>query len=154
MRVVYGETIFVTVSPNRRHSSMILKMSRARRNDTSLKGNDPVTHARKKFCGKDVPRIFAYNCYSDDAQGEATVKEIPLPALWIRQACNAQDPIASCHHYLFSCVLSYLVSLDCVCASCVPTVMLKRACIRTRGTLTHVPITWDVTASSWEDMLV
>ena len=101
MRTVYGETIFVTVSPNRRHSSMILKMSRARRNDTSLKGDDPVASARRRFCGKDVPRIFSHKCYSDDAQGEATVKEIPLPALWIRQACNAQDPIASCHHYLF-----------------------------------------------------
>ena len=101
MRTVYGETIFVTVSPNRRHSSMILKMSRARRNDTSLKGDDPVARARRRFCDKDVPRIFSHKCYSDDAQGEATVKEIPLPALWIRQACNAQDPISSCHHYLF-----------------------------------------------------
>ena len=31
LRVVYGETIFVIVSPNRRHSSMILKLSRARK---------------------------------------------------------------------------------------------------------------------------
>ena len=37
----------------------------------------------------------------DDVEGEETVKEIPLPALWIRQACNAQDPMSSCHHYLF-----------------------------------------------------
>ena len=30
LRVVLGECIFVTVSPNRRHSSMVLKLSRAR----------------------------------------------------------------------------------------------------------------------------
>ena len=45
-RVVYGEVIFVTVSPNRRHSSMILKLSRARRNDTSLRGDDDVSRWR------------------------------------------------------------------------------------------------------------
>ena len=45
-RVVHGEVIFVTVSPNRRHSSMILKLSRARRNDTSLRGDDDVSRWR------------------------------------------------------------------------------------------------------------
>ena len=100
LRVVYGETIFVTVSPNRRHSSMILKLSRARKNDTSSKGNDPVKEARNQFCGKDFPKVFSQNCYLDDLQGEKTVKEIPLLALWVRQAWNAQDPLSSCHHFL------------------------------------------------------
>ena len=79
----------------------MLKLSRARRNDTSLQGNDAVRQARRKMCGKDWPKIFAQINYLDDLTGEATVKEIPLPALWVRQACNAQDPISSCHHYLF-----------------------------------------------------
>ena len=34
-RVVHGESIFVTVSPNRRHSSLILNLSRCRHTDTS-----------------------------------------------------------------------------------------------------------------------
>ncbi len=101
LRVAQGEAIFVTVSPNRRNSSMILKLSRARRNDTSLSGDDPVTHARRKFCGKDSPNIFVRNCYVDDKDGGTTTKEIPLPPLWIQQACNSQDPMSSCHHYLF-----------------------------------------------------
>ena len=101
LRVVYGETIFVTVSPNRRHSSMILKLSRARRNDTYIQGNDPVRQARREICGRDWPKIFTQSNYLDDLTGEATVKEIPLPDLWVRQACNAQDPISSCHHYFF-----------------------------------------------------
>ena len=44
--VVHGEVIFVTVSPNRRHSSMILKLSRARRHDTSLGADDDVARCR------------------------------------------------------------------------------------------------------------
>ena len=100
-RVVHGETIFVTASPNRRHSSMILKMSRARRNDTCLERDDPVTRARREFCGKDDPKIFASSSFLDDPKGETATQEIPLPDLWARQACNAQDPISSCHHFLF-----------------------------------------------------
>ena len=37
-RCVYGECIFFTVSPNRRHSSLIFKLSRARSNDVMLQG--------------------------------------------------------------------------------------------------------------------
>ena len=55
MRVVYGETIFVTVSPNRRHSSMILKMSRARRNDTSLKATIRSHMPDEDFVAKMFP---------------------------------------------------------------------------------------------------
>ena len=90
MRVVYGEVIFVTVSPSRRHSSMILKLSRARRNDTSLQGDDAVKESRRKFSGKDLPKIFWDTCYIDDVDGERVSMEIPLPPLFVRQACNWQ----------------------------------------------------------------
>ena len=82
---------------------MILKMSRARKNDTSLGRDDAVARARRKVCGKDVPKICASSCFLDDPQGETALLEIPIPDLWIRQACHAQDPISSCHHFLFSC---------------------------------------------------
>ena len=41
-RVVYGEVIFVTISPNRRHSSLLLRLSRVRANDTTLQRQDLV----------------------------------------------------------------------------------------------------------------
>jgi len=88
MRVVYGEVIFVTVSPGRRHSSMILKLSRARRNDTSLRGDDDVKKARRDFCGKDMPKIFSETCYIDDVDAERVSREIELPPLFVRQACR------------------------------------------------------------------
>ena len=100
-RVVQGEVIFVTVSPNRRHSSMVLKLSRARRNDTSLLGDDNVSRERRKHCGPDGPRIFTKWSVAEDPEAEKTSVDIPLPDIFTRQAWNAQDPLASCHHYLF-----------------------------------------------------
>ena len=41
-RVVYGEVIFVTISLNRRHSSLLLRLSRVRANDTTLQRQDLV----------------------------------------------------------------------------------------------------------------
>ena len=100
-RVVHGEVIFVTVSPNRRHSSMILKLSRARRNDTSLLGDDAASRARRQHCGPDTPRIFGSHSVTEDPDAQETSVEIPLPDIFTRQAWNAQDPLASCHHFLF-----------------------------------------------------
>ena len=39
-RCCYGECIFVTVSPNRRHSALLLRMSRCRKNDPMLANRD------------------------------------------------------------------------------------------------------------------
>ena len=58
MRVVYGEPIFMTLSPNRRHSSLILKLSRTRRNDVGITGDDDISRQKTKFCGADKPSIF------------------------------------------------------------------------------------------------
>jgi hypothetical protein len=100
-RVVQGEVIFVTLSPNRKHSAMILKLSRSRRNDTSLLVDDLVSRARKQHCGPDTPHIFTQHCVTEDPEAEQVSIEIPLPDLLTRQGWNAQDPLASCHHYLF-----------------------------------------------------
>ena len=100
-RVVHGEVIFVTVSPNRRHSSMILKLSRARRNDTSLGADEEVARCRKRHCGPDTPSVFSQYSVAVDPSGQETMREIPLPDIFDRQAWNAQDPLASCYHYLF-----------------------------------------------------
>ena len=100
-RVVHGEVIFVTVSPNRRHSSMILKLSRCRANDVSLERSDSVAAYRKRHCGPNTPKIFASKSIADDPSGEEATVEIPMPDIFDRQGCNAQDPLSSCHHYLF-----------------------------------------------------
>ena len=56
---------------------------------------------RKKHCGPDGPSIFSKYCVVDDPHGQETIREIPLPDIFDRQAWNAQDPLSSCYHYLF-----------------------------------------------------
>jgi hypothetical protein len=102
----HGECIFVTVSPNRRHSTMVLKLSRARRSDVGLTGTDATCEWRRRYAGSEQPPIFCQSTLADDAEGEQVIKEISLPALSVRQAWNAQDPLASVHHYL---VFMYVV---------------------------------------------
>ena len=56
---------------------------------------------RTKHCGADKPSIFSKYSVIDDPHGQETIREIPLPDIFDRQACNAQDPLSSCYHYLF-----------------------------------------------------
>ena len=59
MRIVYGPTpIFVTVSPNRRHSGLLYKLQRLRRNDSGVTGSDPISQQRRRWCSPDEPNIF------------------------------------------------------------------------------------------------
>ena len=96
-RVVYGECLFVTVSPNRRHSALILRLSRARRNDSMLRSDDQSAQSRASMCGRKAPRFMTKHNVNEDLTGESARVEIPLPALLTRQALNAQDPLASVH---------------------------------------------------------
>ena len=100
MRVVYGECIFITVSPNRRHSSMVLKLSRARCTDVGISGEDDVSVARRAFASAAKPSIFCQSTVTEDPEGREVTIQVPLPPLVTRQACNAQDPLASVHHSL------------------------------------------------------
>ena len=117
-RVVNGEVIFITVSPNRRHSAMILKLSRTRVNDVGIQKVDASSAARKRFCGKETPAIFSENNIADDPDGKSVSVEMQLPELHLRQALNAQDPIASVHHYL---VFMYII---------LPAILGLRACLQ------------------------
>ena len=98
-RVVYGECLFVTVSPNRRHSALIFRLSRARKNDTMLRQTNATMHWRSQYCGPKQPRFMSSFAIDMDIDGVQAAAEIPLPPLLNRQAWNAQDPLASDHHY-------------------------------------------------------
>ena len=107
-RCVYGECLFVTVSPNRRHSSLILRLSRARVNDTGLVNRDekgPKTghetaYWRHRYASSSLPSIFGHTTYLADKSGKETEVEVPLPDWPVRQQWLAQDPLASVHYYL------------------------------------------------------
>jgi hypothetical protein len=105
-RVVHGECIFVTVSPSRRHSSMVLKLSRARRNDVGLTGQGATSESRRRCASATQPSIFCSTDLTVDPDGREVEFEVPLPPMCVRQGWNAQDPLASVHHYL---VFMYVV---------------------------------------------
>ena len=79
---------------------MVLKLSRARRNDVGLTGDDEVSAARRNVTAADVPKIFSQYDLFHDPEGSQVSVEIPLPPLLIRQKLNAQDPLSSVYHYL------------------------------------------------------
>ena len=71
-RVAQGEVIFVTASPDRRHSSLILHLSRTGEHDTSLCGEDDVAQHQTIHCGFDSPKIFSRRSISEGLEGEHT----------------------------------------------------------------------------------
>ena len=77
--VFFGDGLFITISPNRRHSCLVLKLSRARANDTSLNSPTDVAQCRKKFAGAAKPSLKLPN-------GEAEEQVLEIPLLEHRQA--------------------------------------------------------------------
>ena len=145
-RVVSGECIFVTISPNRRWSRLLMRMSRIRRNDpmadsTLRRESD---HVEKRFYHADAssPSLYTeidderdlehlFNEYANMSSAERekarkTVErvfmELQMPSLNAKQAWNAEDPLASVHHYLVSMKvylpLLYGIRMCFHCPSC------------------------------------
>ena len=107
-RCIYGEVLFLIVSPNRRHSALLLRLSRARLNDVMLQGRDPLSqdphkvlaYWRHRYASPDAPKAFSAQHIGCDPTGSTVLKEIELPDVFVRQAWVSQDPLASVHHYL------------------------------------------------------
>ena len=102
MRAVQGECIFVTISPNRRNSGLVLHLSRLRANDPTLHAQTDVAQCRAKNAGSMSPSIFIDGTYDDQVAVEEAYATLNYPPLKVRQDLNAQDPLSSVHHYLFS----------------------------------------------------
>ena len=62
-RVVFGECFFITVSPNRRWSHLIMRLSRTRRNDPMadefLRPSSGHVKYRRTHAGSSSPPLFA-----------------------------------------------------------------------------------------------
>ena len=99
-RVTYGESIFVTVTPNRRNSALLLYLSRTRANDTCFKCTMPSTQYRKRHCGFDSPNFISNQNIAADPDGNKVRIEIPVPSMLDRQKLVAEDPLAIAHHFL------------------------------------------------------
>ena len=125
-RVVAGECIFVTISPNRRWSQLIMRCSRIRPNDpmanADIRSDSGHVSHRARHADASSPGLFAelddevdlrhlFTEYDDLSAAERkrarrsverAFLQLDMPTLTDKQAWNAEDPLASVHHYLFN----------------------------------------------------
>ena len=129
----YGDCLFLTISPNERHSALVLRLSRYRPNDPYITESMPIW---KKLCGMDYPglaapqskklRTSSTTSTADEGDQSATLAhsnedcvDIELPEYDIRQIAAARDPLAVVEaHRLNVCLrLAYLFGLR-MCPRC------------------------------------
>ena len=80
-RIVYGEPLFVTVSPSSRHSGLVLRLSRVRPEDPTLRSEDMSLGDAQRLGSADYPSLHA----CDDTS------LIDLPDYDVRQKWQAKD---------------------------------------------------------------
>ena len=98
-RVVLGDCIFLTVSPNEQHSALVLRLSRYRANDPSLNGEDDIQRGLRKFLGAQVPSLEAPAEEQRGKRNDDMEYELPLPDYELRRVAAARDPLAVCDAY-------------------------------------------------------
>ena len=94
LRVEYGDLIFFTVTPDRRHSVLVWRLMRARTNDTGLLADDEATRWRKRFACPNAPSLSRLE---PDQVGETAYvhfdySELKLPSVADAIAMSARDP--------------------------------------------------------------
>ena len=92
-RVVYGDPIFMTISPNEKHSALVLRLSRLRRNDPLVTAQGAHREETAGVIGAEQPPLERHTGpgpWSTRA-GDA---EIELPPFAARRALCARDPLA------------------------------------------------------------
>ena len=94
-RVVYGDCVFITISPNEQHSALVLRLSRYRRNDPYIRHGD---NERRRCCAADYPPLEMQSKNDDDAY-------VDLPAYDLRRAYTARDPHAVIEGYKLEILL-------------------------------------------------
>ena len=58
-RVMFGDAIFFTATPDRRHSKLVWRLMRCRKHDTGLLDDDASTSWRRAYAGPDKPSLYA-----------------------------------------------------------------------------------------------
>jgi hypothetical protein len=134
-RVVYGEVIFLTATPDRRHSALVWRLMRARQNDTALfefegSPQDAATEWRRKYCGPNTPGLYA----PDPAKGvevasfTTDVTKFNVPTVKEGIAVSARDPLSTVLHYdvTIRVILSWLCGIR-MCFHC-PRCSIEAVC--------------------------
>ena len=125
-RVVYGLPVFVTVTPSERHSGLIIRLSRYRRNDPGIVFSRPEF---TPWIGKDSPSL-----QRERADGEHETVEIDLPEYDLRKLMTSKDPLACVHAYdvAVRLILPALYGLR-MCPECPHCALSERPCMDSFG---------------------
>ena len=107
---MYGQGIFMTISPGERHNYLALRLSRYRRRDQFITHGD--TRGEADWIGTDKPSLRA----TDD-----DIFEIEVPGYDLRRLIQARDPLA-CANAFSQCkfVVCSRRFLGCACAHLCP----------------------------------
>ena len=102
-RVMYGDCIFFTISPNPQMSALVLRLSRYRQSDPYVKHGGDVTQrlARQDYPSLEAKRARRVPVRPDDSEQDskdATV-EIDIPSYELRLAATSRDPLAIMEAY-------------------------------------------------------
>ena len=98
-RVIHGGSIFVTVTPNRCNSALLVYLSRTRVNDTCFLDRNSSTQQRQQHCGSSSPNFLSEHDIHCDPDGTNVRVAIPLPGIHDMQVWAAQDPLATTHPF-------------------------------------------------------
>jgi hypothetical protein len=60
-RVMFGDVLFFTVTPDRRHSALLWRIMRSRVHDTGLLADDAATAWRRRYASPNTPSLYALN---------------------------------------------------------------------------------------------
>ena len=127
-RVVYGDCIFFTLSPNEQHDAFVLRLSRFRRNDPYVKHSEAIwtSLASKDYPSvegkhKDTTRGSNKRGSSPKRRGQHSREEvvIELPEYDLRRAATARDPLAVVEGYKVNILLRLATILGVrMCPDC------------------------------------
>ena len=125
-RVMYGDCVFMTISPNEQHSALVLRLSRFRRNDPYVKYADIKT---KHLASMKGPRLEAKRQKTIHFAQEAAMDEldetdrddikVELPEYDLRRTATARDPLAVVYGYMIEVYLRLATLLGLrMCPNC------------------------------------
>jgi len=121
-RMMFGDVCFFTATPDRRHSKLVWRLMRCRRNDTGLLDDDAATTWRRRYAGPDTPSLYAL---PEDDIAEQQTFEVDLarlqsiPAVAEAIAMSARDPLSTVLHYdvYVRVILAYITGMR-ICLHC------------------------------------
>ena len=91
-RVVYGDCLFYTLSPNEQHSAWVLRLSRYRSNDPCIQSQDELNAHVRACAGRLSPKLAQPDSVRARVGSESV--NVELPAYKFRRVMSARDPMA------------------------------------------------------------